>query len=345
MSPSNVRVALIGMGTVGREFVRLLRDERDEVEQHGVGFDLVAVYELGGALYDDGSALDLDGVLGAASGTDGLASLPWWRAGLTALDHLRSVDCQLVVEATPTNPHTGEPALSHVKRALERGLSVVTSNKGPFYLEYGELLALSQERGGLLGFESTVGSAMPLVQAREALAGNQVLSIEAILNGTSNFILSRMASEGIPFHLALKEAQEQGYAEADPSLDVDGYDAAGKLVILVNVLTRARKTIKDVRVRGIRSVTQEAMTLAKEEGYSIKPLAVARGGKLEVGPRLVPKGSALDVDGTLNVVKLTTKLAGDLVYVGRGAGGTEAAAGMLADAIRVAKQLVGGRRE
>lgn len=327
-------VAIIGMGTVGRELVRILDETWSAVrERHGVEFQVVAIYELGGALYDGGNPLPAREILHA---TD-FKELDCWQAGITAVDHLAESGSEIVVDVTPTNVETGEPALSHITTGLKAGKDVVSSNKGPFYLDYPRITQLARQHGCLVGFESTVGSAIPILSAKETLAGNEITEITAILNGTSNFILSRMSSENIAFSTALKEAQERGYAEADPTLDIDGYDAAGKLVILVNVLMGWSKTIKDVQVRGIRNITPQAIALAREEGFVIKHLAIARENTLEVGPRMIPARSPIAIDGTLNAVKVTTALAGDFFFIGRGAGGSEAAAGLLSDMIWIAK--------
>ncbi|MHA1730924.1 MAG: homoserine dehydrogenase [Promethearchaeota archaeon] len=329
------KIAIIGMGTVGRQLVRIIHEEREGIERkHGTRLEVEAIYEYDGALLGGGSPLDLGAVVDAPD----IRTLPRWNPGVKAIDDLGGSGCDIVVDVTPTNMETGEPALSHARVALKSGKDFVSSNKGPFYLAFDELKALAAQYGCSLGFEATVGSAIPVLASFDTLAGNEIVEIEAILNGTSNFILSRMTSEKIPFELALKEAKENGYAEADPSLDIDGYDAAGKLVILVNTLMGGHETIKNVKIDGIQRVTSQAIELARESGLAVKPLAIARDGTLEVGPRLVPAGSALAINGTLNAIKLKTKRAGDYVFIGRGAGGPEAATGILGDIIRIAKK-------
>jgi homoserine dehydrogenase len=242
---------------------------------------------------------------------------------------------------TPTNPDTGEPALSHILAALAAKKDVVTSNKGPIYLEYQKITSLAQEKGRQVRFSATVGSAIPILAAKETLAGCEITEIQAILNGTCNFILSRMASENEPFDLALKEAQELGIAEADPTLDIEGYDAAGKLAILANHLMGFSKSIGDVQVEGITKVTPEAVELAKSKNLLIKQVGIATDDHLEVGLRLIPQTSPLAISGTLNAFMLKTDVAGDYYFIGRGAGGAEAGAGLLSDVIRIVHDSCG----
>jgi homoserine dehydrogenase len=189
-------------------------------------------------------------------------------------------------------------------------------------------------------FEATVASGVPALSIRNNLIGNTISRIRAILTGTNNYILSRMTAEGISFSLALKEAQELGYAETDPSLDIDGYDSAGKLVILSNALLGWSKSIEDVKIKGITEITPHALELAKLDGYVIKHLAIAENDKLVVEPRLIKSDSPLNVKGTLNIIELQTKFAGDIIIMGKGAGGFEAGAAILNDLISITKERI-----
>ena len=170
---------------------------------------------------------------------------------------------------------------------------------------------------------------------KKNLIGNTITKINAILNGTTNYILSRMTAEGISFSVALKEAQELGYAETDPSLDINGYDAAGKLVILSNELLGWSKSIDDVKIEGITKITPHALELAKIDGYVIKHLAIAEENNLTVEPRLIKRDSPLNIQGTLNLIELQTKHADSIILMGRGAGGFEAASAILNDLITI----------
>ena len=330
-----VNVSLIGYGTVGKNVVKSIASKTAKFEEKiQKRLQVTEIYEYDGALINP-NGINLQVLVDGAS----IRQHPDWKPGIKAVDHLPQSAGQIIIESTPTNPRTGEPGLSHILTALQAGKNVVSSNKGPFYLEYAKILSLAREKNVLVRFGATVGSAIPILAAKDTLAGCEIVEIQAVINGTSNFILSRMASENESFDLALKEAQELGYAEADPSLDVGGYDAAGKLVILANHLMGWSKTIKDVKIEGITRVTAEGVELAKKRGFFIKQVAFAKDGKLEVGLRLIPQNSPLAISGTLNAIMLRTDVAGDYYFVGRGAGGPEAAAGILSDVVNIARTL------
>ncbi|OLS12309.1 MAG: homoserine dehydrogenase [Promethearchaeota archaeon CR_4] len=332
-----VNLSLIGYGTVGKDVVRSVASKGvlfgEKIQKKLV---FTEIYENDGAVTNP-KGINLESLV--ADGN--LRQHPDWKPGIKTLDHIVRGAGQIIIEATPTNPNTGEPGLSHVLAAIQAGKHVVSSNKGPFYLQYAKILNLAKEKKVKVRFGATVGSAIPILAAKDTLAGCEVVEIQAIINGTSNFILSRMTTENEPFELALKEAQQLGYAEADPTLDVGGYDAAGKLVILANHLMGWSKTIKDVKIEGITRVTSEGVELAKKKGLLIKQIAFAKDGKLEVGLRLIPQTSPLATMGTLNAIMLRTDVAGDYYFMGRGAGGPEAATGILSDVIYIARDLPG----
>lgn len=177
---------------------------------------------------------------------------------------------------------------------------------------------------------------MPIINlAKETLAGNEILSIRGILNGTTNYILTKMEKEGLDFETALKEAKELGIAETDPTQDIEGLDTAAKIVILANSIMGMNKTIKDVKVKGISRITPEALFLANKRGYTIKLIGQIKDGYLIVEPMLVPIDSPLNVKGTLNVAMFETDLAKEVVVVGRGAGPIETASAILSDLIHI----------
>ncbi len=330
-----VNLSLIGYGTVGKNVLKSIASKAAKYQEKAQKkFQITEIYEYDGAVVNS-KGINLQNL---ADGGD-LRQHPDWKPGIKAVDHLQRAAGHIIIESTPTNPKTGEPGLSHILAAIQAGKHVVSSNKGPFYLEYPKILNLAKEMNVRVRFGATVGSAIPILAAKDTLAGCEVVEIQAIINGTSNFILSRMTSENESFELALKEAQELGYAEADPTLDVGGYDAAGKLVILANHLMGWSKTIKDVKIEGITRVSSEGVELAKKKGLLIKQVAFAKDGKLEVGLRLIPQTSPLATTGTLNAIMLRTDVAGDYYFVGRGAGGPEAAAGILSDVIYISRDL------
>jgi homoserine dehydrogenase len=320
----SARIMIAGHGAVGKAFHELLIEESARLQQLlGAAPRVVAVVRRSGAWLDE-------------QGVPPGATLLARRQALGVVEALDKARPDVLVELTPSNLQTGEPGRTHIRAALERGVPVVTANKGPLLRHYDELTALARDRGVPFRFEGTVAGSIPTLNLHEfCLPGNPVTRIDGILNGTSNYILTRMAEEGLGFEEALAEAQELGYAEADPSADVDGHDAAAKLVILARAVLGIRLAFEDVRREGIRAITAAAIGLARKEGYSIRLVASVEGSSraATVAPRLVPRGSSLDVGGSLNVVRLTTRHAGAFTTSGKGAGGKETATAVLSDLI------------
>jgi len=331
----DVNVCLIGKGTVGTSLIQILLNKKDFLERKfNIKFIVNSIIEIDGALIDS-QGIDLKEVIDIKQN---FRRLPYWEKDAKFEDIVSKLNIAICIETTPTNPKTGEPGLSHIIQALENKIDAVSSNKGPLYLEYEKLRKLAKLNNCYLKYEATVASCVPTLGIKEALIANEIISIKAILNGTSNFILSRMTAEGINFDLALKEAQELGYAESDPALDIEGYDAAGKLVILANELLGWSKKITDVQVEGISKISSHTIELASTDGYVIKHLAIAENNKLIVTPRLIEKHSPLNISGNLNAMELQTNYAGPILLIGRGAGGFEAASAILNDLIYISKR-------
>jgi len=329
-----VKICLIGKGIVGTSFLRLVENRRDEFKQKfNLEIIVSSIFEYDGVLIKE-DGINIKEVLDADKE---FRNLPYWKENVTAKDLIPTLDANICIETTPTNSETGEPGLSHIIEALNNKIDVISSNKGPFYLEYEKIKKLAKKNNCLVKYEATVTSCVPSLGIKEKLIGNEILSIKAILNGTSNFILSRMAAEGVGFSLALKEAQELGYAETDPTLDIEGYDAAGKIVILANDLLGWSKSIGDVKVEGISKITPHAIDLVKSDGFVIKHLAIAEDNELVVEPRLIHRHSPLNISGTLNAIELETKYAGSIILMGRGAGGLEAASAIINDLLSIVK--------
>lgn len=321
-----MRILIAGYGSVGKAFHELLVAEALRLNKIlGEAPRIVGVVRRTGAWVEE-TGVSVGGTLLAKRQTMNVVE---------ALDKLKP---DAFVELTPSNLQTGEPGRSHIRAALERGVPVVTANKGPLLRHYQELTALAQEKGVPFRFEGTVAGSIPTLNLHEfCLPGNPVTRIDGILNGTCNYILTRMADEGLGFDEALGEAKELGYAEADPTADVDGHDAAAKLVILAQHVLGLKMSFEDVQRDGIRTISAAAIRLARQEGYAIRLIASvdARSGRASVAPRLVPKGSSLDVGGSLNVVRLTTAHAGAFTISGKGAGGVETATAVLSDLVHV----------
>ncbi len=331
--PKRVRISIVGFGHVGSGVAEVVMEKRHEImRKHGLDMRIVGIADLKGVIInEDGLSPDEIARFRAEPGGDSEGG------DMSSVELIREVEHDVMVEATPTNVRTGEPGLTHILTALESGRHVVTSNKGPLALEYRRLMELARRRDRELKFEATVGGAMPLISLiQRDLAGNEVISIKGILNGTCNYILTRMARENLPYEHVLREAQEIGIAESDPSKDVEGIDTAVKLVILANTVFDMDATYRDVKVQGITDITPDALKLANDAGYAIKLIGdVDNEGRLEVAPRLVPVGDPLNVSGTLNVATIKTDLAGDVTVIGKGAGPIEAASAVLSDIIGI----------
>jgi homoserine dehydrogenase len=327
-----INCCLIGKGNVGSCLLELIEEKKDALKHYyDLEIGLIAIFEFDGALINQ-EGLDLSEI--RKLGKDFRES-QYWKSDITAIDYIPKLNLDICIETTPTNPKTGEPALSHIIKAIEHNIDVIASNKGPFYLKYKEIHKLANKNHCIVKYEATVASCVPTLSMKQNLLANEIISIRAILNGTSNYILSRMSSEGVDFSLALKEAQELGYAEADPTLDIEGYDAAGKIVILANEILHWDLTIDDVKINGISKITPQAIDLAKSDGFVIKHLAIAENNRLIVEPRIIEKDSPLNISGTLNVIEFQTKRAGPIVIMGRGAGGYEAASAILNDLVSI----------
>jgi homoserine dehydrogenase len=225
-----------------------------------------------------------------------------------------------------------------VARALDRDRDVVLANKGPVAERYADVRESEGDSEGRVLFEATVGGAIPVLSTIADFRPTAITAARGVLNGTANFILSRMAAEGLGYEHVLAEAQDLGVAEADPTFDVEGTDAALKCVILANVLSGGAReyTLADAEVEGIKDLPGTALELAEEDGRTIRLIGEVADGDVRVGPRLVPEHAALAVTGTRNIVQLETTHAGQLNVSGRGAGGPETATAVLADVDRLA---------
>ncbi|MCQ8894648.1 MAG: homoserine dehydrogenase [Methanolinea sp.] len=316
-----MRVAILGMGSVGKGLLQV-------INQKDLGITVTAVADSKSALMDrDG--ISIEEVLEAKKihGYCGDTSL-------SSVDVVTKAAYDVLVEVTPTNATTGEPALTHILQALTRGRHVVTSNKGPIAREFERLHRCAAKNGVMLRYEATVGGAIPVIHVlQQGLAGNRVRAIYGVLNGTCNFILSRMAAEGLSYEQALLEAREMGYAEADPTYDVKGIDPAIKLVILANTFWKKTVQLEDVDITGIDMITNDAIRLAEEEDCTIRLIAEANPerGILRVAPRLLPLSHPLVVEGTLNAITIETDLAGEITLIGKGAGSVETASAIIGD--------------
>nr|WP_193570027.1 homoserine dehydrogenase [Halorussus sp. JP-T4] len=310
-------MAVLGAGAVGRSVAELAGE---------YGHRVTALADSSGAAVDD-EGIDVAAAL-AEKDESG-------RVGPADPDAALDAEYDVLVEATPTTLGDAEPGFGHVRAALERDRHVVLANKGPVAERYADLRELERDSEGSVRFEATVGGAIPVLSTIESYDPDTISAARGVLNGTANFILTRMAGEGLGYEHVLAEAQDLGVAEADPSFDVNGTDAALKCVILANVLGDEEYTLDDAEVEGIAELPGNALELAAEDGRTIRLIGEAAPDGVRVGPRLVPENGVLAVSGTRNIVQLETEHAGRLNLSGRGAGGPETATAVLADVNRL----------
>ncbi len=329
-----MRILMIGFGTVGQGFVELLKDKRlDHLKIVGV-YDL----KMGGAV--DQTGIPPEKLLEAARARD-LSSLPGgFKGNVSVKELIKDTPADLLVEVTYTNLKDGEPAYTYIKEALKTGKHVVTTNKGPIALYYKELRELASSVHKYLRFEGTVLSGTPVINlVQYTLRGSYLHKIRGILNGTTNYILSLM-EKGVDYAAALREAQDKGYAEADPTGDVEGWDAMAKVLILANVLMDGNLSKEDVEREGITSLDVEKVREASEKGEKWKLVGevIRENGKVKarVRPtRVKPDDRLFHVDGVVNSVVFYTDTLGEVQITGPGAGRRETGYAVLSDVLSI----------
>jgi len=324
---NEIKIALLGLGTVGCGVAKIL-------QSHGA-----EMAERAGCRLAFGRVADAD-LTRPRDGVD-LARLPLTSDAGQAID---DPSVQIVIELIGGL----EPARTFILRALQAGKHVVTANKALLAHHGPELFEEARRNRVMLGFEAAVAGGIPLIRAvKDGLPANRILSAFGIVNGTCNYILSKMTDEGRDFAEVLKEAQAHGYAEADPTLDIEGLDSAHKLQILATLAFRTAVDLKDIYTEGITAVTQQDVINATELGYRIKLLAIAKAsdGALEVrvNPTMIPAGSPLAaVSGVFNSVFITGDNVGNLMFYGRGAGQLPTASAVWSDTIDIARRVAHG---
>ncbi|NOJ28463.1 MAG: homoserine dehydrogenase, partial [Nitrososphaera sp.] len=248
---------------------------------------------------------------------------------------IENTDAEVVIECTPTNLTTGEPGTSHIISAMRKGRHVITVNKGPLALSFPSLIELADYNNVMFRFSGTVGGGTPILEfAKRCLKGDSIISFQGILNGTTNYILSKM-QDGLTYESAFEDAKEKGYTEANSALDIDGYDAAAKLVIMANWIMGMKVTMKNVDRTGISEVKAQDVTIAAKRGNAIKLIASCDSKRLQVRPTEVSTKDPICVNGTLNAVTFSSEHSGQQTIIGRGAGGIETASAVLRDLIEI----------
>ncbi|MGO9644665.1 MAG: homoserine dehydrogenase [Candidatus Bathyarchaeia archaeon] len=337
-----MRVIIVGFGTVGQSFARIIQLKSEWLKvRYGIIPQIVAIVDRGGALVNQDGVRLADAFSSREKSGTVAAHDVWGLQKVTALNVINDVEADVLLELTPTHLLDGEPGLTHLESAIKKGLNVVTTNKGPLAIAMPSLLELAQYQQVQIRFSGTVGGGTPILSfAKECLDGDQIEFAQGILNGTTNYILTRIFEAGIPIEDAVKEAQQAGYAEADPTLDVSGLDTACKLVIISNWIMGRRITIKDVEVEGISKLSQREILDAKRDGKAVKLVGLVDKSSASVRPRAVDVNDPLCVNGTLNSIVFKTELAGKVTLIGAGAGGRETATAVLRDLIDIKKMLL-----
>jgi len=319
-----IGVGLIGFGTVGTGVVKILTNRREELRRRlGVPLELIRIADL-----------DIKRDRGVIVGPGVLIQNP------DAVIDDPNVD--VVVELVGGH----EPARTLILRAFEKGKCVVTANKALLAVHGEELYRASRKAGVDLGFEASVGGGIPIIRAmKEGLAANRILSIYGIINGTANYILSKMTEESRPFAEVLAEAQRHGYAEADPRFDVEGIDSAHKLAILVTLAFGTPIAIDAIFTEGITGVTPTDLEYAKEFGYRIKLLAIAKAGddalEVRVHPTMVPENYLIaTVDGIYNAIYVVGDAVGNTLFYGQGAGAMPTGSAVVSDLMEAGRNLL-----
>jgi len=339
------KIALIGFGTVGQGLCEILLSKEDYLKsKYGFDASIVAISDvMKGAVYcADG--LDIQQCLDLAQGNKYLTEYDGGcEKGWDSLRTIKETNADIICELAFTDVKIGEPAITHCKAAFESGKHIVTSNKGPAALQYAALKKLAEQNNVEFMIEGTVMSGTPVINlANGPLAGGEITAIKGILNGTTNYMLSEMEN-GMTYDNVLKKAQELGYAEADPTGDVEGFDAMAKVIILSNVLMNNPISADDVDREGITKITPEMIDDAKNENARWKLIStIERNGnqvKASVKPEKLPLTHPLaSVMGAANALTFTTDLLGDVTIIGAGAGKIETGYSILTDILDIHKK-------
>ncbi|MDK1492287.1 homoserine dehydrogenase [Sinorhizobium sp. 7-81] len=323
-----LKIGIAGLGTVGASLVRILQDRHEMLAT------------------TCGRAIEIMAVTARNRSRDrgvNLSEIKWFD---DAVSLASEADIDVFIELMGG---AGDPAYSAVKAALQRGIHVVTANKALLAAHGIELAGIAEEHGALLNYEAAVAGGIPVIKAlRESMTGNTVSRVYGIMNGTCNYILTKMEKEGLSFEDCLKEAQRLGYAEADPAFDIEGNDTAHKLSILTSLAFGTAIAADDIYLEGITNISIEDIQAAADLGYRIKLLGVAQrtesGIEQRVHPTMVPYDSVIaQVDGVTNAVAIESDILGELLMVGPGAGGNATASAVLGDIADIAKSRPGAQ--
>lgn len=317
---------MIGFGTIGAGVATILSQNKEIIKKRlGAEVELVKVADL-----------DITTDRGVKLGSDVLTT--------SADEVINHPDIDVVIELIGGY----EPARKFLLQAIEQGKHVVTANKALLAKHGEEIFSAVTEKGLSIGFEASIGGAIPIIRSvREAFVANRIQSIEGIVNGTANYILSKMSDENCDFDTALKEAQEKGFAEADPTFDIEGIDSAHKIAVLTRLAYGTPVPFEDINVSGISGITSEDIECAREFGYRIKLLAISKydGQKIDirVHPAMIPIAHPMaNVNGALNAIRVCDDMMDENVLIGHGAGALPTGSAVVGDVIEIARNILSG---
>ncbi|MCE9652256.1 MAG: homoserine dehydrogenase [Nitrosarchaeum sp.] len=334
-----MRIILCGFGVVAQSLVKLFNSRSEDLyAKYGLKPRVVGVFDSKGSAVDK-TGLDLEKLIEVKKKFGTVKNYAITKNNMQGIDMIKNLDADVVIETTASNYKDAEPGMSHITTAMKRRMHVISVNKGPLALAFPSLMELAIYNQVIFKFSGTVGGGTPILDyAKNSLRGERITSFSGILNGTTNYILTNMAN-GLSFETALKDAKDKGYVEADESLDLDGLDAAAKLVILANWIMDMKVTMPDINCKGIRKVTTDDIKKAKENNCAIKLIASCNK-ELIVEPKEVSKEDPLCVNGTLNAIAFTSEHSGTQTIIGKGAGGMETASSILRDLLDIRQEIV-----
>jgi homoserine dehydrogenase len=333
-----LRIILCGFGVVGQSLVKLFDSRSKELyAKYGLKPRVVGVFDSKGSAVDQ-SGLKLDKLIQTKKEHGTVKNYSNTKNSMSGIEMLKNVEADVLIETTASNYKDAEPGMTHITTAMKKGMHVISVNKGPLALAFPSLMELATYNQVMLRFSGTVGGGTPILDyAKNSLSGERITSFAGILNGTTNYILSNM-STGLSFDEALKDAKNKGYVEADESLDLDGLDAAAKLVILANWVMGMKVTMPDIKCIGIRKVSTEDIKKAAKNNCSVKLIASC-DKELIVSPKELSNDDPLCVNGTLNAIAFTSEHSGTQTIIGKGAGGTETASSILRDLLDIRQEI------
>jgi homoserine dehydrogenase len=333
-----LRIILCGFGVVGQSLVKLFDSRSDELyAKYGLKPRVIGVFDSKGSAVDE-SGLNLDKLVKVKKKFGTVKNYANVKNSMSGIEMLKNIEADVLIETTASNYKDAEPGMTHITTAMKNGMHVISVNKGPLALAFPSLLELATYNQVMFKFSGTVGGGTPILDyAKNSLSGERITSFAGILNGTTNYILTNMVS-GLSFDEALKDAKGKGYVEADESLDLDGLDAAAKLVILANWIMGMKVTLPDIDCSGIRKVTSKDIKKAAKNNCAIKLIASC-SKELVVGPKEIPNDDPLCVNGTLNAIAFTSEHSGTQTIIGKGAGGTETASSILRDLLDIRQEM------